>query len=139
MTIRFFKGEHRWLSNFWPCSVQLDGEEYPSVEHAYQAAKTLDPHERLRIRHAPKPGLAKKLGRKLNVRDDWEQVKLQTMEYLLRQKFRKGTDLASKLQSTANQELVENNNWGDKFWGVCQDEGENHLGELLMQIRKELG
>jgi hypothetical protein len=132
-----FMGEYRWLSNFQQCEVWLDDKPYMTTEAAYQAAKTLDEAEREAIRMAEKPGKAKKLGMKVKLRLDWEQVKLGVMEDLLRQKFSNDL-LKAQLLATGTQELVEGNDWGDRFWGVCEGVGENHLGKILMKIRAEL-
>lgn len=136
MNIESFSGEFRFLSNFWPASVELDGDLYPSTEHAYQAAKTLDKGLRSKIRQADSPGKAKRLGGKLKLREDWETVKLGVMENILRQKFSEPL-LKMKLQNTAPKELIEGNHWNDTFWGICNGEGSNHLGKLLMKIRDE--
>lgn len=133
-----FDGEYRFLSNFWPAKVMMDQETYPSVEHAYQAAKTTDPSLRKQIALATTPGRAKKMGGGLAFRNDWEEIKLDVMEMLLRQKFAKGSDLAAQLVSTGERELIEGNHWHDVFWGVCKGKGQNHLGRLLMKIRGEL-
>lgn len=130
-----FQGEFRFLSNFWPAMVELDGMIFPSVEHAYVAAKSLDRDFRNEI-ILVSPGEAKKLGRKIKVRNDWENVKLSIMENLLRQKFQHH-ELRQLLLNTGSLELVEGNNWGDRFWGVCDGVGENNLGKLLMKIRQE--
>jgi len=130
-------GDFKWLSNFYMVDVRLDDESYPSTEHAYQAAKTLLPAERRQIREASTCGKSKRLGQKVSLRPDWEQVKIEVMRDLLRQKFRR-PDLKAKLLETGRQHLVEGNTWGDKFWGVCDGEGENHLGRLLMDIRAEI-
>lgn len=137
MRIGAFRGAHRYLSNFYPALVILDRRTYPTVEHAFQAAKTLSPLERERIQRAGSPGNAKALGRQVTLRPDWEDVKLNVMRDLLRQKFAFGTELSRKLRATGDMELVEGNDWGDTYWGVCRGEGENHLGQLLMQIRQE--
>ena len=136
-----FRNENRFLSNFWPCKVILDGVTYPSVENAYQAAKTLDPEIRKKFESCT-AAQSKKMSRSLKVRDDWNEVKLSVMEGLLNQKFQNGTDLWEKLKSTTPEEIVEGNTWHDNFWGVCccgKKEtckgGENHLGKLLMKIR----
>lgn len=133
-----FRGKHRWLSNFWPAQVTLDGVEYPSTEHAYQAAKTVDLQAREQIRSSASPGDAKRASRKLLLRPDWEEIKVQTMLDLLRQKFKHDTELGRKLLETGHVELVEGNTWGDRFWGVCKGEGLNTLGKLLMQVREEI-
>lgn len=135
--ISSFTGDYRFLSNFYPAQVELDGVMYPSTEHAYQAAKTLDIEERKVFHQHPLPTAAesKKLGRKLTLRSDWEGVKLQVMEKLLVQKFAHA-DLKEKLLETGDCLLVEGNNWSDVFWGVDRRKGgQNHLGKLLMKIR----
>lgn len=134
-----FRGEYRWLSNFWPAEVVLYGKTYPTIEHAYQAAKCADPADRDWICGAVSAGIAKKRGREVKKRWDWEFVKLWVMADLLRQKFAPKTILANKLLATGDQKLVESNSWGDTFWGVCGGKGHNHLGKLLMKIRSELG
>lgn len=136
-TVGPFNGEHRFLSNFWPARVVLDGLEYPTTEHAYQAAKTMDHGRRRMIRSLPTPGHAKRQGRNLTLRPDWERVKLSVMEDLLRQKFAK-EPLRSQLLATYPWDLVEFNTWGDTFWGVCNGKGTNHLGRLLMKVRDGL-
>lgn len=139
MKIEFFSGEYRWLSNFYPATVELDGRKYPSVEHAYQAAKTLDFNARIIFEEPTmSPGMAKRLGRNFNLRPGWDQMKVSVMLALLKQKFAPGTPLAAKLLATGEAELIEGNTWGDRFWGVCQGTGRNTLGALLMGVRKSL-
>ena len=135
--IETFQGAYRWLSNFWPCPVRYEGVTYPSVEHAYQAAKTTDMAARVRIAYLPRPGQAKRAGRKVALRRDWEQVKEDVMLSLLRLKFAPGSELADALSDTRQRPLVEGNRWGDRYWGVCEGEGRNRLGELLMRVRAE--
>lgn len=137
-----FSGEYRWLSNFYPAKVRLDGEVYPTVEHAYQAAKAaLDGPAAVAIRRtiqrASTPGEAKKIGNSLRLRKDWESVKLGVMLDLLRQKF-EHAELRTLLLGTGDAELIEGNWWNDTFWGVVDGKGKNHLGRLLMKVRKEL-
>lgn len=110
---------------------------YPTVEHAYQAAKTLDGGVRKSIRTAETAGKAKKIGNSLHLRSDWEDRKLPTMEELLRKKFNLPY-LSRKLVGTSGELLIEGNTWGDHYWGVCDGWGENNLGKLLMRIRDEL-
>jgi ribA/ribD-fused uncharacterized protein len=128
-TIDSFTGAYEFLSNF-----SSEGEVRPSVEHHYQAAKTLDPAERERILKAPTAGQAKKLGRKVELREDWEQIKLWLMLELLLEKFA-DQELLEALLATGDATLIEGNWWGDKFWGVCDDEGLNWLGRLLEIVR----
>lgn len=135
--IASFSGEYRFFSNFWPAQISYEGVLYPSTEHAYQAAKTLDSAERARIAALPTAKEAKKAGRTVALRSDWEQVKLGVMEAILRCKFAL-PELAQKLRETRGRDLIEGNDWNDRFWGVYRGEGLNHLGRLLMKIRDEL-
>lgn len=138
-----FKGEYSFLSNFYWAPVWLDETEYPSTEHAFQAAKTLDFRERMKILAADTPGKAKKMGRSVTLREDWEEVKTSVMEDLVRQKFTSNLALQEALIATGDAELAEGNQWNDKTWGMVKDEsgkwvGENRLGKILMKIRSEL-
>lgn len=138
MTIDYFSGPYWWLSNFYPCVVELDGESYPTVEHAYQAAKTRALEDRKIIQCAETPGQAKRYGQQVLLRSDWEDIKLKVMLELLRQKFELNSMLAARLTNTFPGDLVEGNYWDDEFWGVCNGVGENHLGKLLMLVREEV-
>ncbi len=141
MTIADFHEErYKFLSNFFPSTVTStdyrDHNVYPTVEHAYQASKSIDPVVREKICAAPTPGMAKKAGRAAGLRPDWEDVKLRIMLDLLRDKF--SGSLGAALLATEDEQLIEGNTWGDRFWGVYNGMGENHLGRLLMQVRDEL-
>lgn len=136
MTINSFQGAYRFLSNFYPAHVVYGGITFPTTEHAYQAAKSADIHNAQRIAQLPTPGDAKRAGRTLVIRTDWEQVKEQVMLDLLRLKFAL-PHLREKLLATGDVALIEGNTRGDVYWGVCRGRGRNRLGELLMQVRKE--
>lgn len=131
-----FRGEYRFLSNFWMVDIvnPEDGLLYPSVEHAYVASKTLDKRLREQIRNIAKPGDVKKIGRMLELRPDWEYIKYRVMHDLLIEKF-KNPELKQKLLDTGSAILIEGNTWGDTYWGVCDGKGENNLGKLLMLVR----
>lgn len=133
--IKTFQGPNRFLSNFWPANVVLDEVTYPSVEHAYQAAKTLDKKKRAEVLKMT-PSQSKKFGKSLTIRPDWDAIKLDLMYDLVRQKFQH-QHLKVRLLETSG-ELQEGNTWGDTFWGVCRGQGENHLGKILMRVREEL-
>lgn len=136
--IEGFKNEFRFLSNFWPAEVYFDGFYYPSVEHAYQAAKTFDLYQREVIRNQISPGNAKRLGAAVDMRPDWNDVRLEIMYTLNKQKFSNDSVLKAALLETGDAYIEETNHWGDTFWGVCNEVGENHLGKILMRIRKEI-
>ena len=132
-----FTGKYRFLSNFHMCYIRWGGGNlYPSVENAYQAAKTMDMNERIKFLNIY-PGAAKKLGRTLKLRENWEDVKVGTMLVLLAIKFSE-PKLRAKLLATGDAKLVEGNDWGDTYWGVCNGEGHNMLGKLLVELRKTI-
>lgn len=134
-----FTGKYRFLSNFYPSQVSLDGVSYPTVEHAYQAAKTFNPYEREYVRSRATPAAAKRAGKQFfRMRPDWDDVKVQTMKYLLMQKFMGYHDLSLQLYQTGDIYIEETNTWNDTFWGVCNGKGQNVLGNLLMEIRESV-
>ena len=136
MDIMEFKGEYRWLSNFYPSIVFLDGDEFPSIENAYQAAKTVkSSRDKFKL---CSPGESKRLGRRVSLGSKWDEVKVSVMKALIEQKFAPGTELAEKLLATGKRTLVEGNYWNDTFWGVCNGVGQNTLGKLLMSQRTYL-
>jgi ribA/ribD-fused uncharacterized protein len=132
--IASFEGEYRFLSNFWLCEIVYGGITFPSTEHAYQAAKTMDMDARRKIALAEHPAAAKKLGYKVKIRPDWDAVKDQIMLQLLLIKFADPI-LMARLRDTLPHELIEGNHWGDFYWGVCGGRGLNKLGKMLMRIR----
>ena len=134
--ISTFDGEYRWLSNFWPAILSIWGLEFSSVEAAYQAAKCAKTEDRLQFT-TMNAAQAKKAGRRIQLRADWNSVKLAVMEELLRLKFVPHSELWARLMHTKPMELIEGNYWRDTFWGVCNGVGSNHLGRLLMKIRDE--
>lgn len=140
-----FTGEYSFLSNFYHSPFCYQGNIYPTAEHAFQAYKTLDGTQRIIFHSADltndrtelSPGQAKQLGRKLDLREDWEEVKVDVMRDVLRAKF-EFYPCREMLLETGDQELVEGNHWNDTFWGVCRSKGKNTLGKLLMEVREEL-
>lgn len=134
--VRGFRGPYRFLSNFGGKSViDSEGIVWPTAEHLYQASKTTDKEQREQIRKCKTPAEAKRLGRKVRLRSDWEAVKLKVMEDIVARKFDQDGDARKLLIATCGLELEETNSWGDTFWGVCDGHGENHLGKILMKIR----
>jgi ribA/ribD-fused uncharacterized protein len=133
-----FRGEHAFLSNFEPCPIRTGGRVYGSVENAFQAAKTTVPALRVPFELCS-PQDAKRLGRRLPLRPDWEEIKLDVMRGMVAMKFRRGGALAGRLLATGDQELREGNTWGDRYWGCSLDgQGKNWLGRLLMERREVL-
>lgn len=140
-----FRGELAFCSNmheeqfYFPAwNLVID-----SVEHGFQAAKTLAPEERAYVLAAPTPQKSKKRGWEITLRPDWDAVRLRVMEALLEAKFARG-HLRTELQRTGDLELIETNYWHDQFWGDCfcrkhaETPGENHLGRLLTELRAKL-
>ncbi len=130
-----FRKQYNFLSNFYPVQVQYDGATYPSVEHAYVAAKTLDQGERIPLLSMT-AGQAKRYGRTINIRPDWDEYRLEVMFLLLSLKF-SNHELADKLVAII-EPIVEDNHWHDNFWGNCvhcPGDGRNELGQMLTRIR----
>ena len=125
-----------FLSNFHPSTIYVEGRSYATVEHAYQAHKTLDEGPRELIRKATSPAIAKKLGRGVLLRPDWDIVKLDLMRTFVKKKF-ENPFLRPLLISTGEAQLVYGNTWNDRFFGVCRGTGANWLGKILMEVREE--
>jgi hypothetical protein len=142
MAIESFDGEYRFLSNFWLCPVTLGGVIYPSAEHAYQAYKTRDLAVRARFTALATPAEAKRLGRSVELRGDWDRARKPVMLVTVLMKFTQNPDLGRRLAQTGGELLVEGNHWHDNFWGNCtcsqcaQAEGLNYLGLALMGVRE---
>jgi len=132
-----FDGDYDFLSNFYDFSITFNGVHYKTSEHAYQAQKTLVQDEIDLVMAASTPGKAKRIAKDVTVREDWEGVKVGVMRDILWAKF-SNEFLRNKLLETKSARLIEANNWGDKFWGMCDDKGKNMLGKLLMEIREEM-
>lgn len=144
--MKAFEGDWAFMSNF--THVPHGIHEYPTVEHFFVAMKTTSKVLREHIKVMFSPGQVKRYGRDLDIRSDWNEIKLEVMEYALRIKFKEGTRLAQQLLDTGSDDLVEYNYWHDNFWGECTCSAcydlcldamsQNHLGILLMKIRNEL-
>jgi hypothetical protein len=126
-----------FLSNFYTSTVRFEGVLYPTVEHAYQASKTTDLRLREIIKRAANPLEAKKLGKCLKLREDWESVRIEIMRKLIREKF-ENPFLGHLLLKTDDAKLIMNNKFNDRFWGVYKGSGENWLGKILEEVREEL-
>lgn len=137
MSIHSFQGEYRFLSNFYLCEVEHRGRKFPTVEHAFQAAKTDVLSEIEYVAAARTPGDAKLRGRTVTLRKDWEDVKIDIMRSLLISKF-SDPKLRKRLSETRPHRLYERNFHNDTFWGVCRGVGKNFLGRLLMEVRDDI-
>ena len=132
-----FRGQHAFLSNFHRAPFTWCGHTWPTSEAAFQAGKTHDERMRERIRTAASPAEAKRLGRRADLRCDWERVKDDVMHAILKAKFAL-PELRDALLATGDAELVEGNTWGDVYWGVCGGRGRNQLGRTLMRVRDDI-
>lgn len=135
--IKGFFNEYRFLSNFEIGEVLYEGVKYPSSENAYQAAKSLDPQIRNKFVNIT-PSESKKLGRSIEVREDWEDVKYGVMYNIVLDKFIRNPKFGDLLVNTGDKYLEETNHWNDKIWGVCKGVGKNWLGKILMDVRNEI-
>ena len=138
-TIDSFRGKYYFLSNFFPAEVTYNGLTYQNNEAAFQAQKTYSKEERIEFTTL-EPKDAKRRGRRVRLRRDWEQVKDRIMEEIVRAKFSQNEELKEQLLATGDAQLVEGNRWNDRYWGVDirSGVGENHLGKILMKVRSEL-
>ena len=141
-----FRGLHFFLSNFAPHGCEFENDTYPTVEHAFQAAK-FPKHLRGRVRAARSAYEAKKEGRRADLSliggsASWESIKLDVMEACVRSKFTRDAELFQRLLATGHRQILESNHWHDNFWGdcrcqrpACQRPGQNALGTILMKAR----
>lgn len=147
--IDLFDGEHRFLSNFYPCRIVYEGQEFLSSEAAFQAAKIKgkNPEETRKLRNiftTVNPSKAKRLGRSCVLRPDWEEVKDDVMYEIVKYKFENHEHLKKLLLDTKSAILIEGTTWHDNYWGNCtcdrckNIEGKNQLGKILMRVRSEL-
>lgn len=137
-----FDGGYFFLSNFYECEVVYDGITYKNSEAAFQAQKCADPIKRGQFANL-NPSEAKRLGRKVELREDWESIKNEVMYAVCYAKFSQNPDLKERLLETCGDYLEEGNYWHDNYWGVCSCDKckdkvrKNQLGSILMQLRLE--
>ena len=137
MKIDSFKGEYFFLSNFYPTKIKYNGIQYLNNEAAFQAQKCTTMEDRIKFSYL-NPSDAKKLGRRIILRNDWESVKISIMREIVFEKFKQNPHLTEKLLDTGDVYLEEGNNWGDRIWGTVNGVGKNELGKIIMEVREEL-
>lgn len=126
-----------FLSNFHPCNITYNNIVFPSVENAYQAQKC--PERANEFIDIP-ANKAKRLGSKVSIRADWDDVKLRIMWDLVHQKF-EDENLLKQLKAI-DEPIIEHNWWHDNFWGTCicdeckNKEKHNWLGKILEDIKE---
>ena len=122
-----------FLSNFYETNIEWRGKTYRNAESVFQASKSGDPlvHNKFLNLSGRE---AKALGKRIKMREEWNDIKLRVMKDILIKKF-SNPELAILLANTGEQEIIEGNTWNDTYWGVCNGIGSNHLGKILMEIR----
>ena len=137
--ITSFRGDYHFLSNFYESPLEYEGLRYQNAETAFQAHKCTDDGEKAEFSSLA-ANKAKRLGRQVKLREDWEEVKTGLMLQIVRAKFAQNPELADELLRTGDRKLIEGNTWHDVFWGMDLNtgQGENHLGRILMQVREEM-
>ena len=138
-----FDGDYAFLSNFYEHPIEMNGVTYKTAEHAFQAMKATTKADHDLIVNADTPGRAKRLGKKIQLRSDWEDIKYIIMQDILRVKFA-SPELGQMLLATGDATLIEGNDWHDNLWGNCtcpkcaDKVGKNWLGNILMGVRQDL-
>lgn len=144
--IKFTKTDPKYkcFSNFHLVNINFKGLSFTSSEAAWQAQKAISEEIKRSFQNLS-PSQAKKLGRQINLRSDWEEVKYNLMVEVCYAKFSQHQGLKAILLSTGQEELVENTTgWHDNIWGNCECpeckniQGQNLLGKALMEVRKKL-
>ena len=137
--IKEFKSQYFFLSNFYECPVYYNKLVFCNAEAAFQAQKVIDEKEQYKFINL-NASQARKLGKTIVLREDWEEVKDNIMYEIVKRKFTVNKELQQKLIDTKDEELVEGNWWHDTYWGVDSKTGigKNKLGKLLMKVREEV-
>jgi ribA/ribD-fused uncharacterized protein len=142
--INMFKGQYFFLSNFYPCQVWYDGYLYTTSEQLFQSQKAVTASDLQSIQQCPSPSDAKRQGKQILVREDWDDIRTNVMYNVLLCKFTQNPSLLKELLNTGEQVLVEGNTWHDNYWGECYCNkcldigGNNNLGKELMRARSAL-
>ena len=136
-TINDFRNEYFFLSNFYMAPVTFEGITYTNSEAAFQAQKCIDAEDRKAF-STMSPSEAKRAGRHVKLRPDWETIKVDIMTKIVESKFTQNVNLGLKLLETQDNYLEEGNTWGDRIWGTVNGNGQNLLGKILMQTRTKL-
>lgn len=140
--IKFYKvsEEYGELSNFAPFPIKLNGKEWPTSEHYFQAQKFAGTEHEEEIRLTKSPMIAARMGRARSrpLRKDWEEAKDEIMYQAVKAKFTQHLNLRSLLLSTGDAEIIEHTK-NDSYWADGGDgSGRNMLGKILMRVREKL-
>lgn len=137
--IKEFKNQYFFLSNFYECPIYYNKLVFCNAEAAFQAQKVIDEKEQYKFINL-NASQARKLGKTIVLRKDWEEVKDKIMYEIVKRKFTVNKELQQKLIDTKDEELVEGNWWHDTYWGIDSKTGigKNKLGKILMKVREEV-
>ena len=132
-----FRGDYYFLSNMYPCDINIEGYIFKSAESLFQALRACTDEDFKKF--CGMNGYdAKRLGDGIVSRADWDDIKLDAMRFAVEEKFKQNPKLAEKLEQTGKEEIREGNLWNDSFWGVTGTGGRNHFGKILMGVREKL-
>lgn len=127
----------------WDSDLILN-QVFPTVEHFYQAMKTTNIEDFVRIAEERDTWEAKKIGNRVALRPDWDErngiVKYEVMLRGLRVKFAEPL-FCDALMDTGERYIAEDSPT-DAVWGlwdpaIQEYRGRNLLGLALMQVRAE--
>jgi len=138
--IPYYETSHFVFSNFSAHTVEYNGVNYPTAEHAFHAQKFDDPLLADKIRDCGSPLAAWQLAHELKPqrRSDWNDVKVAILTDIIRAKVNQHQEVKDALLSSGSEEIIEINP-NDDFWGSGPDgNGQNNTGKIFMQIRSEL-
>jgi len=139
MAVEYFREKYFPFSNFSNHRVYYGGNEYATSEHAFQAAKATNETDRAYVAAATSPTKAKRRGREIACRSDWDEVKDTIMLHIVYLKVLQNEDVRLLLLGTGEEELIEGNWWKDDYWGKVKRngkwEGRNVLGRTFMLVR----
>lgn len=130
-----FRGKYYFLSNFYSSPIYYRGMTFRNAEAAFHSQK--DPSRAVEFTRL-NSSEAKRLGRRVRLRRDWEDVKDNVMFEVVMAKFGGSQTLTDALLATGDEKLVEGNTWNDRYWGVCDGKGLNKLGGILERVRENL-
>lgn len=133
--IKEFKGKYYFLSNYSKSDIKINDITFLNAESAFHSFKDMKRQSQFENLD---PATAKRKGRNVKLRGDWESVKDEIMYLVVKEKFKQNEELREKLIETGNEYLEEGNTWNDTYWGVCNGKGKNKLGKILMKVRSEM-
>lgn len=137
--IKEFKNQYFFLSNFYEYPIYYNKLVFCNAEAAFQAQKVINEKDQYKFINL-NASQARKLGKTVQLRKDWEEIKDNVMYEIVKRKFTINKELQQKLLETKEKKLVEGNWWHDTYWGVDSKTriGQNKLGKILMKVREEV-